>query len=202
MDERPQIDPARRRFLTTAATVVGGVGGAFAAVPFLYMMAPSAKTRQVGGPVEVDLRGMAPGDQRITEWRGRAIWIIRRASAAVEALEGVTAALSDPGSEKDQQPAYTRNAHRSVRPEFLVLEGVCTHLGCTPQYFAPGETLPVDVGDRPWAGGFLCACHGSFFDLAGRVYKGSPAQPYNLRVPPHRFLSDAYLVVGEDTAEV
>ena len=172
MDNKTQPNPARRRFLTTAATVVGGAGAAVAAVPFLYMMAPSAKTRQVGGPVEVDLRGMTPGEQRIAEWRGRAIWVIRRNRAALNALEDVSAVLSDPDSEKDQQPAYARNPHRSLRPEFLVLEGICTHLGCSPQYFGLTEPVPGGVGDRPWAGGFLCACHGSFFDLAGRVYKG------------------------------
>ena len=196
MDDIPKPDLARRRFLTTAATVVGGAGAVVAAVPFLSMMAPSARTRLVGGPVEVDLRGMLPGEQRTVTWRGRPIWVLRRTRAVVEALGTIESALSDPASERDQQPDYARNTHRSIRPGYLVLEGSCTHLGCVPRYVRPDEV--VKGLPEAWVGGFQCACHGSHFDLAGRVYEGSPAQPFNLRVPPHKFLSDSYLVIGVD----
>lgn len=187
-----EINKDRRRFLTTATTVVGGIGAAFAAAPFIGSWLPSAKALALGAPVEVDVSKLDMGAQLTIPWRGKPVWIVRRSQEIIEALPQLDALLRDPQSQDLQQPAYAQNAHRSIKPEYLVLIGICTHLGCVPTY------RPDKGGiDASWPGGFFCPCHGSKYDLAGRVYKGVPA-PTNLTVPPHRFASDTVIVIGEN----
>lgn len=188
------VDPGRRRFLTAATTVVGAVGTAFAVVPFLSSLQPSARAQAAGAPVEADISKLEPGERIIVEWRGRPVWIIRRTEEGIANLSSLTGLLADPNSERDQQPEYARNEYRSIKAEYSVLIGICTHLGCSPAYRP--EIAPDDLGSN-WKGGFFCACHGSKFDLAGRVFSGVPA-PTNLVVPPYQFLSDTRILVGED----
>lgn len=188
------VDLKKRRFLTVATGVVGGLGAVAAGIPFASSLRPSERARALGAPVEVDISGMEPGAMQRVQWRGRPVWVVYRAEAALERLPQAEERLRDPESIAPQQPDYARNTHRSIRPEFLVLIGVCTHLGCSPTYRP--EVAPADLGPE-WQGGFFCACHGSRFDLAGRVYQGVPA-PLNLAVPPHRYLSDTLILVGED----
>ncbi len=184
---------SRRRFLTGAVTAAGGVGVAYTAVPFLAYWNPSATTRAAGAPVEVDTSTLKPGQKMDISWRGQPVWVIRRSESAIERLAEVEDRLSDPASAvASQQPAYAQNAHRSIDPEFLVLIPICTHLGCIPSYMPQPGSLDAD-----WQGGFFCPCHGSKFDMAGRVYAGVPA-PTNLQVPPHRIADNGVLVVGED----
>ena len=184
---------SRRRFLTGAVSVVGGVGAAYTAVPFLAYWNPSATTRAAGAPVEVDTSTLKPGQKVNISWRGQPVWVIRRSEAAVEALESVSDQLRDPDSAvASQQPAYAQNPHRSIDPEFLVLVPICTHLGCIPSFMPQAGSLDAD-----WQGGFFCPCHGSKFDMAGRVYAGVPA-PTNLVVPPYRMADNGLIVVGED----
>ena len=192
------VDVGRRRFLTLTTTVVGGVGTAFAAVPFLASLAPSERAKALGAPVTVDISKLEPGQQIITVWRRQPIWVVRRTPEMIASLDAVKGDLADPESEVPQQPEYIKatGAARALKPEFMVLKGVCTHLGCSPKY-RPIETAAADVG-TDWKGGFYCPCHGSKFDLAGRVYKGMPA-PTNLPVPPHRYADDKTIVIGEDT---
>ena len=187
-------DPSRRRFLTAATTVVGAVGAAFVAVPFVTSMLPSDKAKAAGAPVEADISKLEPGQMIRVQWRGRPVWVVSRTQAMVDALPGLNDRLRDPESNESEQPDYTRNIQRSIKPEVLVLVGICTHLGCSPS-FRP-EVAPADLGPD-WKGGFFCPCHGSTFDLAGRVYRGVPA-PTNLVVPPHRYVSDTVILVGED----
>ena len=187
------IDLHRRRFLTTAATVVGGMGVAATSIPFISTMTPSAKTRAIGGPVEVDLGEMKPGERKIVKWQGKPVWILRRSEQTLSSLDSLNDNLRDPLSEVDQQPDYAENLYRSIKPEFLVVIGLCTHLGCSPNYLPAGAE--TDFGPE-WKGGFFCPCHGSRFDLAGRVYKGVPA-PANLVVPPYHFLTDTRIIVGK-----
>ena len=190
------VDVGRRRFLTAAATVVGGVGVGFAAVPFLASWSPSEKARAAGAPVEVDVSKVEMGQRITVEWRGKPVWIVRRSEEMLASLAKVSDRLRDPDSEvASQQPGYAQNEHRSINPEFLVMVGICTHLGCSPS-FRP-EVAPEDLGPD-WLGGFFCPCHGSRFDLAGRVYQGVPA-PTNMVVPPHQYLSDTRILVGEDS---
>lgn len=187
---------SRRRFLTGAVAVVGGVGAAYTAVPFLAYWNPSATTRAAGAPVEVDTSTLEPGQRVNISWRGQPVWVIRRSEAAVEALASLNDSLSDPDSSvASQQPAYAQNIHRSIDPEILVVVPICTHLGCIPSFMPKPGSLDAD-----WEGGFFCPCHGSKFDLAGRVYSGVPA-PTNLQVPPHRVADDGLVVVGEDDEE-
>lgn len=189
------VNKARRRFLTGAATVVGGVGLGAATVPFLSSFKPSAKAEAAGAPVEVDVAKLEPGQMVTVEWRGKPVWIVRRSEAALDTLPELDDRLRDPASDvADQQPEYAQNTHRSINPEYMVMVGICTHLGCAPTYRP--EIAPADLGED-WKGGFFCPCHGSKFDLAGRVYKGVPA-PTNLEVPPHRYLSDNRILIGED----
>lgn len=190
------VDNGKRRFLTTAASVVvGGVGSAVVAVPFVTSMSPSAKAQAAGAPVEVDISKLAIGQQMTIEWRGKPVWIIRRSTETIENLASLNELLRDPGSSvAEQQPEYCSNETRSIRDEIIVLVGVCTHLGCSPTYRP--EMAPKDLGPE-WKGGFYCPCHGSRFDLAGRVYAGVPA-PTNLLVPPYHFQGDNRIVVGED----
>lgn len=188
------VDLKKRRFLAVATSVVGGLGIVAAGVPFASSLRPSERARALGAPVEVDISRMEPGAMQRVQWRGRPVWVVYRTEAALERLPENEDRLRDPDSEKPQQPEYAQNQHRSIRPEILVLVGTCTHLGCSPTYRP--EVAPADLGPQ-WQGGFFCACHGSRFDLAGRVFEGVPA-PTNLVVPPHRYLSDTVILVGED----
>lgn len=188
------VDLNKRRMLTNAATVVGAVGAGFVAVPFLASWAPSERAKTAGAPVEVDISKLQDGAMLTVEWRGKPVWIVKRTARNLEDLPTLNDGLRDPASENEQQPDYARNANRSVKPEVLVLVGICTHLGCAPT-FRP-DLAPADLGAE-WKGGFYCPCHGSRFDLAGRVYQGVPA-PLNLQVPPHRYLSDTTIIIGED----
>jgi len=189
------LDPDRRRFLTTAATVVGGAGMVAAAVPFISTLTPSERARAIGAPVEVDIGALKPGELMRVKWQGKPVWILRRTEEGLGALPGLDGELRDPASDVAQQPVYAKNEHRSVRPEFLIVVGLCTHLGCSPSYVPKEEAQTHDLAD--WQGGFFCPCHGSRFDLAGRVFKGVPA-PANLLVPPHEFLGDTRVRIGTD----
>ncbi|NIR61670.1 MAG: ubiquinol-cytochrome c reductase iron-sulfur subunit [Gammaproteobacteria bacterium] len=191
-----EVDLGRRRILTAAASVVGGVGVVYAAVPFVSSMWPSARAQAAGAPVEVDISKLEAGQRITVEWRGKPVWIVRRTEPMLQALPELNDELRDPHSEVEaQQPPYAQNVYRSRRPELLVLIGICTHLGCSPTYRP--EFGAADLGGEDWKGGFFCPCHGSRFDMAGRVYNGVPA-PTNLVVPPYQFLSDTRLVVGQD----
>lgn len=186
------IDTGRRRFLTAATTVIGGVGVVYAAAPFVYSWFPSAKAQALGAPVKIDVSKLEPGAQLTVEWRGQPVWVINRTKEMLDKLPSLDSQLRDPSSQQDQQPTYAVNGYRSIKPEFLVLIGICTHLGCVPLYKPQlGSVEPS------WQGGFFCPCHGSRFDLAGRVFKGVPA-PTNLVVPPYKYESDTVIVVGED----
>jgi ubiquinol-cytochrome c reductase iron-sulfur subunit len=191
------IDKSKRRFLATATTVVGGIGAGFASVPFIMSMQPSAKTQAAGAPVEVDISKLEYGQKVTYKWRGKPIWIVRRTEKNLADLPTLNAKLRDPDSQVEQQPSYAQNPTRSIKPEYLVVIGICTHLGCSPSYVK--EDDPHDLGGN-WKGGFFCPCHGSLFDLAGRVFEGVPA-PTNLVVPPHAYLSDTRILVGVDPQE-
>lgn len=186
------IDSGRRRFLTGATTVIGGIGTLYAMAPFIGSWFPSAKAQALGAPVKVDLEKLTPGAQLTIEWRGQPIWIIKRTQAMMDSLKKLDDQLRDPESTQPQQPSYVNPEYRSIKPDYLILVGICTHLGCVPMY-------RPDVGsvEPSWQGGFFCPCHGSKFDLAGRVFKGVPA-PINLLVPPHRYVNDTLVVIGED----
>ena len=185
----------RRHFLTVATAVTGGVGAIATAVPFVVSFRPSARAQALGAPVEVDVSKIEVGALLKVEWRGRAVYIVRRSPEMLATLKKDAGMLRDPESMESIQPSYAQNEYRSLRPEFLVMEGVCTHLGCAP---APRfEVGPADLGPT-WPGGFYCPCHGSKFDLAGRVMTGVPA-PTNLTVPPYRFVNDSTIQIGSDT---
>ena len=190
-----EVDTGRRHFLTVATAATGAVGAAFVAVPFLASWKPSARARALGAPVEVDLSKLEPGAMIKVEWRGRAIYVLNRTPQMLEQIKGHDANLRDPESNESEQPAFAKNAARALKPEILVLVGVCTHLGCAPlEKFTPGDvTVSAD-----WPGGFFCPCHGSKFDMSGRVFRDVPA-PTNLPVPPYRFASDTSLVIGEES---
>ena len=193
------IDKGRRQLLTAATTLTGAVGVAFAAVPFLASWKPSARAKALGAPVEIDISKLEPGAMLKIEWRGKPVLVVRRTPEMLASLGGHDVHLSDPASENSRQPEYTRNAARAIRPEYLVLLGVCTHLGCLPQnYFAPGAVPAVGLA-ADWPGGFFCPCHGSKFDLSGRVFAGVPA-PINLEIPPYSFAGDSHIVIGLDPA--
>ena len=187
-------DRNRRHFLAVAAATTGAVGAVMVAVPFLASLKPSARAQALGAPVEVPLDSMEPGEMVRVVWRGKLVFVLRRTEEMLARLPGVVDELSDPDSTEyaDHQPDYAANETRSVKPEYLVVEGSCTHLGC-----APLEDFEVRPAEG-WQGGFFCPCHGSKFDLAGRVYRGVPA-PSNLRVPPHRFVRDDLILIGQDT---
>ena len=188
------VDVGRRRFLTLTTSVVGAVGAGFAAVPFLASLPPSERAKALGAPVTIDISKMEPGQQVVAVWRRQPVWVIRRTPEMLAGLEKVAGQLADPESAVPQQPEYAKGAARAIKPEFMVLKGICTHLGCSPK-FRPDFPAPEIAAD--WQGGFFCPCHGSKFDLSGRVYKGVPA-PTNLPVPPHRYADDTTLVIGED----
>ncbi|MDN6323249.1 MAG: ubiquinol-cytochrome c reductase iron-sulfur subunit, partial [Halomonas sp.] len=190
------VNKGRRRFLVGATSVVGAVGAVGVAVPFVASWQPSARARAAGAPVQADISRLEPGQRMTVEWRGRPIWIINRTPEMIERTEALGAdSLADPDSEVPQQPAYIEGGLRSIRPEIGVLIGICTHLGCSP-LFRP-EPDAEGVGVDNWPGGFFCPCHGSRFDLAGRVFSNVPA-PINLEVPPYRFENDNIIVIGED----
>jgi len=189
------VDLGRRRFLTATATVVGGVGAAFVAVPFLKSWSPSERAQAAGAPVEADISKLEEGALMTVEWRGKPVWVLKRTEKMLTELPTLNDQLLDPRSEMaSQQPKYAQNVNRSINPQILVLVGICTHLGCSPT-FRP-DIAPADLGPA-WKGGFFCPCHGSRFDLAGRVYKGVPA-PSNLEVPSYRYLSDSRVLIGVD----
>ncbi len=189
--------PDRRKLLTATTGLIGGIGIGAAAGPFIRSMTPSARAKVLGEPVEVDLMDLAPGDLKVVAWRNMPVMILRRTEEMLEDLEANRDRLKDPDSElSSQQPDYARNTDRAIKSEYLVVMGVCTHLGCTP-IFRPERAIP-EVGDW-WRGGFHCPCHKSNYDLAGRVYDGSPA-PLNLPIPEHRYLSPGRLVIGEGPA--
>ncbi len=191
-----EVDQSRRTWVALAAGA-GAVGGVATMVPFVATFQPSERARAAGAPVEVDIGGLKPGEKLTVEWRGKPVWIVRRTSEQLASLKKIDDQLADPHSQRTQYPIpdYAKNEYRSIKPEILVVVGICSHLGCSPSdRFQTGAqpSLPDN-----WPGGFLCPCHGSTFDMAGRVFKNKPA-PDNLEVPPHRYLSDAKLLIGED----
>lgn len=191
-------DARRRKLLVGATGLLGAAGLAAASIPFVASMNPSERARARGAPVDADFAKLGPGEQVTFEWRGKPLWILRRTGTMLKELENpsLRARLADPDSQvKSQQPAYTLNAFRSLKPEYLVVVPVCTHLGCVPT-FRP-EVAPPDLGPE-WPGGYFCPCHGSKFDFAGRVYRNVPA-PTNLVVPPHKYVTDTRVLIGEDT---
>ncbi len=190
------MDRGRRRFLVAATSVVGGAGVVALAAPFVASLQPSARAQAAGAPVEVNVAQIEPGQRISVGWRGRPVWVVRRTPEMLDLLSEIRGRLRDPDSEMEgQQPHYAQNEHRSIKPEFLVLIGLCTHLGCSPA-FRP-DIGAAELG-ADWPGGWLCGCHGSRFDMAGRVYRNMPAA-LNLEVPPHRYLSDNVILVGEHT---
>jgi ubiquinol-cytochrome c reductase iron-sulfur subunit len=192
-----EVDTGRRHFLTVATIATGAVGAAFVAVPFLASWKPSARAKAMGAPVEVDVSKLEPGSMLKVEWRGKAIFIVNRTPQMLAQLEGVDGELRDPGSNESEQPEFAKNPARAMKPEYLVLVGVCTHLGCAPlDKFSKGD---VTVG-ADWPGGFFCPCHGSKFDMSGRVFKDVPA-PTNLPVPPYSFLSDTRILIGAEAGK-
>jgi len=189
------VDQGKRRFLTAATSVVGAVGAGFVAVPFIASWMPSERAKNAGAPVEADISKLEEGRMMIVEWQSKPVWIVRRSEQMLGSLPKLDDKLRDPASENaNQQPGYAQNEHRSRKPEILVLVGICTHLGCSPSYRP--EIAPADLGDD-WMGGFFCPCHSSKFDMAGRVYTGVPA-PTNLPVPPHYYVTENTILLGED----
>ncbi|MEY4210808.1 MAG: hypothetical protein RLZ92_1189 [Pseudomonadota bacterium] len=189
------VDKSKRQFLTTALSVVGAVGTGYLAVPFLSQMQPSAKAMAAGAPVEVDISKMEAGQLIRIAWRGKPVWVLNRTPEVLATLVTLDSKLADPQSAESNQPELSKNSLRSIKPEIFVAVGLCTHLGCSPT-FRP-EVAPNDLGPD-WKGGFFCPCHGSWFDLAGRVYRGVPA-PTNLEVPPYRYITDTLIIIGEDS---
>ena len=190
------VNKGRRRLLIGATSAVGAVGAVGAAVPFVASWNPSAKAKAAGAPAKADISKLEPGQQMIVEWRGKPVWIVRRSEEALSNLSKIDGnKLADPNSEVPQQPDYvSKDANRAIRPDVAVLVGICTHLGCSPTYRP--EVAPEDLGSD-WVGGYYCPCHGSRFDLSGRVMKGSPA-PTNLVIPPHKYEDDNIIIVGVD----
>ena len=190
------VDTGRRRFLVASTSVVAAVGAGFVAVPFVSSWMPSERAKNAGAPVEVDISKVAEGQMLTVEWQSKPVWIVKRSEKTLSDLPTIDGDLRDPASENvDQQPAYAQNANRSIKPEILVLVGICTHLGCSPT-FRP-DIGAADLGGESWLGGFFCPCHSSKFDLAGRVFQGVPA-PTNLVVPPHKYLSENVILIGDD----
>ncbi len=188
------VNTSRRRFLIASTAAVGGVGIGGVAIPFLGSWRPSAKAKAAGAPVKADLSKLRPGELITVEWRGKPVYVMYRTAKQLSDLSALSAVLRDPNSNESNQPDYTKNEGRSTKPEYAVFVGLCTHLGCAPN--PRPEVAPADLG-QDWKGGFFCPCHGSKYDLAGRVYKGVPA-PTNLDVPPYRYVDDKVIVIGED----
>jgi ubiquinol-cytochrome c reductase iron-sulfur subunit len=191
------VDQSKRRMLLAATAAAGGVAAAGAGAPFVMSLMPSERAKAAGAPVEVDISAIEPGTMISVEWQGKPVWIVRRTPEMLQLLAKHDGDLADPTSSVPQQPEYCNNATRSIKPEVLVVLGVCTHLGCSPT-FRP-EVSPADLGSN-WAGGWFCPCHGSRFDLAARVFKGVPA-PTNLIIPPHKYLSETKLLIGDDSTK-
>ncbi len=190
--ENKITNTGRRTFLTIATSIIGCIGVGFTTVPFISSWLPSAKAKALGAPVDIDISTIEDGQKITLDWRGQPIFIIRRYKNSIEKLKSLNDKLRDPDSKVEQQPLYTKNLHRSINPEIFVVIGICTHLGCVPLYKPKeGEV------DQNWTGGFFCPCHGSRFDLAGRVFKGVPA-PSNLVIPPHKYLNEKILRIGEE----
>ncbi|NHQ87381.1 MULTISPECIES: ubiquinol-cytochrome c reductase iron-sulfur subunit [Iodobacter] len=189
-----QVDNSKRRFLLIATGVAGAVAGAGVATPFIASFFPSERAKAAGAPVELDISKLELGQQVTTEWRGKPVWVVKRTPEMLANLPKLDGKLTDPTSAASEQPEYCNNANRSIKPEIWVALGVCTHLGCSPT-FRP-DLAPADLGPE-WLGGFYCPCHGSKFDLAGRVYSGVPA-PKNLVIPPHKYITEARLLIGDD----
>ncbi|MBN8479575.1 MAG: ubiquinol-cytochrome c reductase iron-sulfur subunit [Burkholderiales bacterium] len=194
MDSEAMVDKGKRRFLIGATGVVGGVGAVAATAPFVMSLFPSERAKAAGAPVEIDIGKIEPGQKIDVEWRGKVCWIVSRTPEMLATLPRLADRLADPKSGQDQQPAYCKNEHRSIKPQLWVAVGICTHLGCSPTFRK--DVAPADLGPD-WLGGFFCPCHQSKFDLAGRVYKSMPA-PLNLPVPPHKYLSETRLLIGDD----
>ena len=188
------MDKGKRRFLVGATSVVGGIGVAGAATPFVMALFPSERAKAAGAPVEIDIAKIEPGQKIDIEWRGKVVWLINRTPPMLASLPKLNPVLNDPNSNVPQQPPYCKNIHRSIKEPMFVAVGICTHLGCSPT-FRP-DVAPADLGPD-WLGGFFCPCHQSKFDLAGRVFKGVPA-PLNLVIPPHKYASDTKIVIGDD----
>jgi ubiquinol-cytochrome c reductase iron-sulfur subunit len=188
------VDNKRRRVLVAATTVVGAVGVGYLAVPFIASLNPSAKARAAGAPVQADISKLEPGAILRVKWRGKPVWVVSRTEEMLAPLPGLDPLLADPSSDASIQPEYCKNPTRSIKPRYLVAIGICTHLGCSPTYRP--EFAPADLGAE-WKGGFFCPCHGSRFDLAARVFTGSPA-PTNLVIPKHTYISDSVILIGED----
>jgi len=189
------VNKGKRDFLVAATSVVGGIAAGATAVPFAGSMFPSERAKAAGAPVEADISKLAPGGMQIIEWRGKPVWIVRRTQEMLDSIQKDNNLVADPKSEVPQQPAYAKNEFRSIKPDIAVLIGVCTHLGCSPQF--KSADAKGDMG-MEWNGGFYCPCHGSKFDLAGRVFKGVPA-PINLEVPQYKFVGDNKIIIGDDT---
>ena len=189
-----EVDQGKRGFLMAATGVVGGVAAIATAAPFAGSMLPSERAKAAGAPVEADISGLVPGEMKVVEWRGKPVWIMSRTKEMIDGIAKNDDRVSDPKSDVPLQPEYAKNNLRSIKPEIVVLEGVCSHLGCSPQFKS------IEAGDMGagWTGGFFCPCHGSKFDYAGRVFAGSPA-PVNLRVPPYKFVGDAKIIIGDDS---
>jgi ubiquinol-cytochrome c reductase iron-sulfur subunit len=192
------VDKGRRRFLTATTAVVGGAGVVAAAIPFIKSWEPSAAAKSAGAPVEADIGKIEPGQKVTFAWRGLPVFVVNRTKAQLDSLAQVDSELKDPKSDNaDQQPEYAKNEYRSIKPEWLVVTGICTHLGCVPDFFPDLKPEPFDPN---WKGGFYCPCHKSRYDMAGRVYDGVPA-PANLAVPPYRFLDDSRIMIGVNPVE-
>lgn len=194
MTVKDKVDEERRCFLRRATATVGGIGLAATSIPFISYWLPSADTEAAGGPIEVDITQLKPEQQLTVVWRGKPIWVIRRTQAMLDNLPKLNDKLRDPSSDEDQQPPYAKNLYRSIKPELFVAIGICTHLGCIPTYRPDVGSIAPD-----WLGGFYCPCHGSLYDLAGRVYKGVPA-PKNLEIPPYGYINEGRIIIGEDQA--
>ncbi len=188
-----EVDKGRRRFLTAATTVIGGVGGAFVAYPFIASLLPSAKAKALGAPVDIDISKIELGQKITVPWRGQPIFVVHRTPESLKLLPSVDKELRDPNSLESVQPPYAKNEYRSIKENILVMIGICTHLGCVPLY-KPG----IGSVEAGWEGGFYCPCHGSKYDMAGRVYKGVPA-PLNMAIPPYKYLSETIIRIGEDS---
>ena len=194
------VNTTRRRFLTGATSVVGAVGAGFIAVPFVGSWNPSAKAKAAGAPVKFDVSKLEPGEMKVVEWRGKPVYVVRRTEKTLAELTSLEGSLKDPSSSGADQPAYIMGEQRAINPEYMVLVGLCTHLGCAPKYRPEVGEIPTSDGSE-WIGGFFCPCHGSMFDLSGRVYKGVPASA-NLVIPPYFFESDSVIVIGVDQETV
>ncbi|CAM3988330.1 MULTISPECIES: ubiquinol-cytochrome c reductase iron-sulfur subunit [Vibrio] len=190
------LNNGRRKFLTATTAVVGGLGAAAVAVPFIKSWNPSARAKSAGAPVEFDISKLEEGQMARVIWRGQPVWVVKRGQATLDELDQLTEQLRDPDSVEEQQPSYAQNIYRSLKPEIFIAVGLCTHLGCSPTYLP--NTFSEQVSGVK--SGFFCPCHGSKFDMAGRVFQGVPA-PYNLAVPPHMYMDDNLIIIGEDEGE-